>query len=64
MDNDKVDEGVLASGAYCNKGSPTCFCKVGWPKERQCPACRDRWPVGVFRDSYCICPPDDEMEEP
>jgi hypothetical protein len=51
-----VDRAKQAAGEYCNKKSPTCFCKVGWPYEEQCPQCRDTWPDGVFRDSYCICP--------
>ena len=56
----EIDEGKRLAGAYCNHGVTGCFCAVGWPYERQCPGCRDRWPEGAFRNSYCICPPDEE----
>jgi hypothetical protein len=59
----EIDERLAAEGAYCHKHVSRCFCAVGWPYERQCPACRDRWPEGTRRDSYCICPPD-EVEDP
>ena len=44
----------------CRKGTPGCYCKIGWPYDEQCPDCRDDWNEGEFRDSYCICPPDEE----
>lgn len=59
MDNCDVDEKKLKNGEYCLKGIPGCFCKVGWPYERQCSECRDSWGDN-FRDSFCICPPEDE----
>lgn len=42
---------------WCNKGVQGCYCRVGWPRSKQCPDCR--WPKGEtrFRDSYCECPP-------
>jgi len=60
MKNADVDEGKLERGEYCHKGVFGCFCAVGYPPERQCPDCRDRWAAGQFRDSYCICPPKGE----
>jgi hypothetical protein len=59
----EIDDAKLAAGAYCRSKVSGCFCAVGWPYERQCPDCRDTWPEGARRDSYCICPPD-EGEEP
>lgn len=40
----------------CKKGIEGCFCKVGWPYEKQCPDCRDTRQKGD-NDSYCVCPP-------
>jgi hypothetical protein len=47
----------------CRKGYPDCYCAVGWPYDKQCPDCRDTWPEGSFRDSYCVCPPPDWMDD-
>lgn len=51
-----IDIGKLKAGEYCRKGIPGCFCKVGWPYERQCPDCRDNKNADKF--SYCSCPPE------
>lgn len=59
-----VDEKKLEAGEYCRKGSPGCFCKVGYPIERTCPECRDMWEPGDFIDSYCVCGPDDDICPP
>lgn len=59
MKNEEVDEQKLAVGGYCRKGLPDCFCGVGWPHERRCPKCRDNWGENEFRDSYCVCAPDE-----
>jgi hypothetical protein len=57
-----IDEAAAGAGAYCRSHVTGCFCAVGWPYARQCPACRDCWPVGAFRDSYCICQPQDDTQ--
>jgi len=54
MKNSDVVKKKLDIGEYCRKGVQGCFCKVGWPRERQCPDCREETDT---RDSYCICPP-------
>jgi len=54
----------MSAPVTCRKGSPTCYCLVGWPPAEQCPDCRDRWKPGEFRDSYCICPPVDRICPP
>jgi hypothetical protein len=58
-----LDPALAKRGAYCKKRVANCYCAVGWSYEVQCPRCRDRWPEGAFRDSYCICPPDKPDEE-
>lgn len=63
MLNSNVQEILLALGEYCHKGVPGCFCRAGWPYERQCPNCRDSWKPGSFRDSYCVCPPVERIFE-
>jgi hypothetical protein len=59
----EIDEAQVKAGAYCKHGVTGCFCAVGWPYERQCRDCRDRWPEGAFRDSCCICPPPEEEKK-
>jgi len=59
MKNGDVDEKKLGSGEYCRSKAPGCFCKVGWPYERQCRYCRDLTSAGA--DSYCVCPPKDVL---
>lgn len=56
-----VDKDLKAQGAYCQKGVPDCFCKVGWPIELRCPDCRDI--RNGDTTSYCVCPPD-EIDDP
>ena len=58
MKNSDINNDLLVKGEYCQKRSPGCFCKVGWPHERQCPNCREE---NDYRDSYCECPPKEEI---
>lgn len=62
MKNKDVDEEKLQNGEYCQKGSPGCFCKVGWPYERMCPDCRDGRAPGDNR-SYCVCSPKESSSQ-
>ena len=59
MKLEDIDPEKQAAGEYCGRRSSKCFCLVGWPYEKQCPDCRDNWKDGQFRDSYCICPPEE-----
>jgi hypothetical protein len=49
-------------GKCCCKEVSGCYCKMGWPYDKQCSDCRDDWPEGTFRDSYCICKPAEEIK--
>lgn len=56
---DKPTPEDLAAGRACSKGSPACYCAVGWPLEEQCEKCRGEecGPAGL-RDSFCVCVPE------
>lgn len=48
----------IAHGEACLSGVPGCYCRVGFPYEEMCPACRDE--PGRNRHSRCECPPDSD----
>lgn len=48
-----LEPALIELGHYCHKGNGGCFCRVGWPVERQCSLCRE----GAPRSSFCICAP-------
>jgi hypothetical protein len=53
-----VNEKKLINGDYCRKGSPYCFCAVGFPYERLCDDCKDLEDgFSNQRTSMCVCPP-------
>jgi len=54
MKNSEVNEMKLKNGDYCQKKIAGCFCKVGWPRERQCSNCMEE---NDKRTSCCVCPP-------
>lgn len=51
---------------YCHKEVEGCYCRVGFPDDKQCPDCKD---IRTKLDRYnmCVCPPkeknlmDDEL---